>query len=67
MESKWISVKDKLPGIGVRVLATDGLLVGEAFLYGHKREWYRPYSQPWETALPPVTYWMHLPQPPKEG
>ena len=30
--AKWISVSDKLPGIGVRVIATNGLMTGEAFL-----------------------------------
>lgn len=64
---KWISTADKLPALGVRVLATDGQMVGEAFLYGHKREWYRPYSQPWEITWGPVTHWLPLPQPPKEG
>lgn len=27
----WHSVTDKLPALGVRVLATDGQMVGEAF------------------------------------
>lgn len=64
--AKWNSVKDKLPGLGVRVIATDGQTVGEAFLYGHKREWYRPYSKPWEDSLRPVTHWMPLPDAPLE-
>lgn len=63
---KWINAADKLPALGVRVIATDGHMVGEAFLYGHKQEWYRPYSQPWGNVFGPVTHWMHLPQPWKE-
>ena len=59
----WHSVADKLPGLGVRVIATDGAMVGEAFLYGHSMEWYRPYSQPWESVWKTVTHWMPLPQP----
>lgn len=63
---QWINVADKLPGLGVRVIATDGQMVGEAFLYGHSKEWYRPYSKPWEAVFGPVTQWMPLPQPWKE-
>lgn len=60
--AKWISVADKLPGIGVRVIATNGLMTGEAFLYGHNKEWYRPYSKPWEEVFKrPVTKWMPMP------
>lgn len=63
----WQSVTDKLPALGVRVLATDGQMVGEVFLYGHQREWYRPYSQPWNNGYGrPVTHWAPLPPPWKE-
>ena len=29
----------------------------------HSMEWYRPYSQPWESVWKTVTHWMPLPQP----
>lgn len=62
MGVKWISVADKLPGIGVRVIATNGLMTGEAFLYGHQLEWYRPYSRPWNEVFgSPVTHWQPMP------
>lgn len=58
---KWRSAVDDPPALGVRVIATDGHMVGEAFLYGHSKEWYRPYSQPWRNVFGPVTHWMPLP------
>ena len=59
---RWRSIAEESPALGVRVIATDGQMVGEAFLYGHNKEWYRPYSQPWESVFGPVTHWMPLPQ-----
>lgn len=60
--AKWRSAADDPPALGVRVIATDGVMVGEAFLYGHQREWYRPYSKPWLNEYSrPVTHWQPLP------
>lgn len=65
--AKWIDVSDRLPDIGVRVIATNGLMTGEAYLYGHQLEWYRPYSKPWiDTMGSPVTHWQPMPSE-KEG
>lgn len=63
--TNWISVKDRLPELGQRVIATNGIIVGEAYLYGHNREFYRPYGESWEIVLGPVTYWMPMPELPK--
>lgn len=67
MGMKWRSAVDDPPALGIRVIASDGEMTGEAFLYGHNKEWYRPYSKPWEEVFKrPVTKWMPLPEPPKE-
>ncbi|MBU5626526.1 DUF551 domain-containing protein [Oscillibacter sp. MSJ-2] len=64
--SKWISVKERLPGCGERVLATDGTFVGEAYRTSAK-SWYRMSGFAWRDALGTiVTHWMPLPEPPKE-
>lgn len=63
----WISVEDQMPDIGQRILATDGMFVGEAYLRGHQKSFYRPYEAEWNRVFDnPVTHWMPLPQPPKE-
>lgn len=63
---KWISVDGTLPAPGTRVLATDGVFVGEA---------YRTSADTWSrydgTAMRDcigsvVTHWMPLPPVPKE-
>ena len=59
--SKWISVEERLPKCGERVLITDGAAVFEAYLsISHK--WVRS-GLLWQEN---VTHWMPLPEPPKE-
>lgn len=59
----WISVKDRLPPCGERVLTTDGNAVFEAHLsISHK--WVRCGFLWWGQGV--VTHWMPLPDPPKE-
>lgn len=61
---KWISVKDRLPVRGERVLATDGNFVGEAYRTGVSC-WHRHGGFQWkEIFLTDVTHWMPLPDPP---
>ena len=65
--TKWIGVKEKSPKCGERVLATDGVFVGEAYRTSAD-SWYRQTGFPWRGALGTVvTHWMPLPEPPKEG
>lgn len=62
---EWISVKAKLPQAGERVLATNGIVVGEAYLGDG---WKRYYGTGWQVAFDlPVTHWMTLPEPPQKG
>ena len=67
-QSQWISVEDRLPGHGVRVLITDGENIG------HARTQDRLHGYSWlvvssNTHVPmsDVTHWMPLPLPPKAG
>lgn len=64
---KWMSVDDELPAPGMRVLATDGVFVGEA---------YRTVSWTWnrydgvamrDCIGSVVTHWIPLPPVPKKG
>ncbi len=62
--SKWISVKYTLPIRGQRVLATDGIVVGEGYC-NEKNEFCRYYASSWKDVLSGnVTHWMPLPEPP---
>ena len=68
--SAWISVKDRLPEPGLRVLATDGNFVGESYI-STAGNWYR-YGTPWTVAWKDwskdkttVTHWMPLPDAPE--
>ena len=63
---KWISVDEKLPELGTRVIATDGVFVGEA--YRTSADTWRRYDG---TAMRDclgsiVTHWMSLPEAPEE-
>ena len=59
---RWISVNDRLPRCGERVLVTNDGSVWEAYLsISHK--WVRQEFV-WAAK---VTHWMPLPEPPKEG
>ena len=64
---QWISVDDRHPKPGTRVLATDGVFVGEA---------YRTSADTWrrydgiairDCIGSVVTHWMPLPEAPEEG
>lgn len=61
--NEWISVKNKKPELGERVLATDGAFVGEGYMdcYG---VWCRPNGMRWNMLESEVTHWMPLPAPP---
>ena len=62
--SEWISIYDRLPQQGERVLATDGAFVGE--MYINKREQWQRYNVN-DSALMmalDILWWMPLPNPP---
>ena len=58
----WISVTERLPADGERVLAaTEGVFSGEAYL-GCGGVWMRSYGVAWVPLVDmPVTHWMPLP------
>lgn len=64
-KTKWISVKDRLPELGERVICTDGYAVFEQYrvesscVYGM---WDRFGLK---SPMQEVTHWMPLPTPPK--
>lgn len=65
-QSGWISIEERLPGCGERVLATDDVFVGEAYRTSAK-SWYRMTGFPWREAYGTVVKrWMPLPEAPKE-
>ena len=61
----WVSVEDAGPDPGERVLATDGLFVGEAYRTS-ANSWHRHTGFPWRDGVTgrTVTHWMPLPTPP---
>ena len=63
---EWISVNDRLPEAGERVLATDGAFVGE--MYINKRGRWQRYNVNDSALLMvlDVLWWMPLPPAPKE-
>lgn len=63
---KWISVDGTLPAPGMRVLATDGVFVGEAYRTS-ANTWRRYDGMAMRDCLGSVvTHWMPLPPVPKE-
>ena len=56
---EWISIKDKFPALGVRVLATDGMDVEIMIYYGHYKEC--PEWSSYVCNTLDVTHWMPLP------
>ena len=58
--NEWVSVDERLPEPGERVLAAKGAFVGEAYLASNGA-WMRHDGFPWE-----VDAWMPLPERPKE-
>lgn len=71
---EWISVKERLPELGERVLACNGNISGEAYITNtvpqeciSAARWCRHYGASWDATFDlPVTHWMPLPTPPKE-
>ena len=61
----WISVEDRLPPEGERVLATDGAFVGE--MYINKRgQWQRYNVNDYSLLMAlDILWWMPLPEPPE--
>ena len=59
--NEWVSVEERLPEPGERVLAAKGTFVGEAYLASNGA-WMRHDGFPWE-----VDAWMPLPAPPGKG
>lgn len=57
---QWISVAERLPAEGERVLASDGVFVGEAYLDSFGI-WRRSYGVFWRVIGGPITSWMPLP------
>lgn len=64
---QWISVEDRRPKPGTRVLATDGVFVGEA--YRTSADTWRRYDgiAMRDCIGSVVTHWMPLPGAPEEG
>lgn len=64
---KWISVDEKLPELGTRVIATDGVFVGEA-IFARDRRWSGYGGGILRDCIGSVvTHWMPLPEAPEEG
>lgn len=70
---RWISVEERLPEVDERVLACVGI-PGELSVWDGVRwngeEWEAEEEAAydyWTTIDDPVTHWMPLPEPPKEG
>lgn len=63
---KWISVTERLPEQGERVLATDGGFVGE--LYVNSRGQWKRYNVNDHSLLMAldILWWMPMPKPPME-
>ena len=63
---EWISVYDKLPEPGERVLATDGGFAGE-FYINSQGQWQRYNVNNYSLLMAlDILWWMPLPEPPKE-
>lgn len=63
---QWISVTERLPAEGMRVLAaSEGVFSGEAYL-SCEGVWMRSYGMVWVSLVDmPVTHWMPLPDAPR--
>ena len=63
--NEWVSVEDAAPDPGERVLATDGIFVGEAYR-SSANIWFRHTGFPWRDGVTgrTVRFWMSLPAPP---
>ena len=65
-KQQWISVTERLPAPGERVLAaSEGVFSGEAYL-SCEGVWMRSYGVVWVSVVDvPVTHWMPLPDKPE--
>ena len=64
---QWISVEEKLPELGTRVIATDGVFVGEA-IFARDSRWSGYGGGILRDCIGSVvTHWMPLPGAPEEG
>lgn len=62
---EWISVTERLPEKGLRVLTTDGAFVGEMYL-NERGQWRRYNVNSHELLMAlDILYWMPMPEPPK--
>ena len=63
--NEWVGVEDAVPDPGERVLATDGIFVGEAYR-SSANSWFRHTGFPWRDGVTgrTVRFWMPLPAPP---
>lgn len=59
-QNEWVSVDERLPEPGERVLAADGSFVGEVYMASNGT-WFRH-----DGFLLKIDHWMPLPEPPKE-
>lgn len=69
MENNWISIKEKLPDAGERVLVTDGIAVFEQYI---KYRFIDHGEMHWDrydgvAIITNPTHWMQMPKPPKSG
>ena len=63
---EWISVDDRPPEPGERVLATDGGFVGELYI-NSQGQWQRYNVNNYSLLMAlDILWWMPLPEPPKE-
>ena len=64
---QWSSVEEKLPELGTRVIATDGVFVGEA-IFARDSRWSGYGGGILRDCIGSVvTHWMPLPGAPEEG
>ena len=63
--NEWVSVEDTVPDPGERVLATDGIFVGEAYRTS-ANSWFRHTGFPWRDGVTgrTVRFWMPMPSSP---
>lgn len=61
----WISVKDRLPEPGHRVLAASVYFTGECWM-AVNGTWYRYNGFDMDHLFESITHWMPLPEPPEE-
>lgn len=68
MPDAWISVKDRLPGVGQRVLTFDGHIVNIMCVSYDSTKGWGTWDEDDHVGFPLdlVTHWRPLPDPPKE-